>query len=337
MAATFSLFSPAELSFAQVPLVHPAGAALPGDEVPLRVDGRTPLEYRQIVLETDVSRAQGALGSAQVTVHDAAGAGGGAYTQVWAGVRGEVDTISSGQQGGRIIIGLEWCVLLFMDPFYHTGSIYVAGARQAGRRAPHAGGPGFSRMDNLDPLKPSRYPYSRANRTAHAYSTPTAQPSLDSELPQHLASILATLFSPSSLPPAFLSQLVILPNARAWTLYLDVLVIASDGGNVIDSAVIAARAALASARIPQTRTIGLEEDTEAANAASGEGAGMTMDEGFSGLVKGGKGGSKAVDFELVDGGEQGVRLQGWQELPVSITLNLVSCFLLVLRRECDHR
>lgn len=145
------------------------------------------------------------------------------------------------------------------------------------------------------------------------------------------------MFSPSSLPPAFLSQLVILPNARAWTLYLDVLVIASDGGNVIDSAVIAARAALASARIPQTRTIGLEEDTEAANAASGEGAGMTMDEGFSGLVKGGKGGSKAVDFELVDGGEQGVRLQGWQELPVSITLNLVSCFLLVLRRECDHR
>ncbi|GAA5962217.1 hypothetical protein JCM8115_006632 [Rhodotorula mucilaginosa] len=261
MAATFSLFSPAELSFAQVPLVQPAGAALPGDEVPLRVDGRTPLEYRQIVLETDVSRAQGALGSAQVTVHDAAGAGGGAYTQVWAGVRGEVDTISSGQQGGRIIIGLE--------------------------------------------------------------CTPTAQPSLDSELPQHLASILATLFSPSSLPPAFLSQLVILPNARAWTLYLDVLVIASDGGNVIDSAVIAARAALASARIPQTRTIGLEEDTEAANAASGEGAGMTMDEGFSGLVKGGKGGSKAVDFELVDGGEQGVRLQGWQELPVSITLNLI--------------
>ncbi|GAA5984697.1 hypothetical protein JCM10908_003465 [Rhodotorula pacifica] len=262
MAATFSLFSPSERSFAQVPLVHPAAATRAGDEAPLRVDGRTALEYRQVLLETDVSRAQGALGSAQVTVQDAAGAGGGAYTQVWAGVRGEVDTISSGQQGGRIVIGLE--------------------------------------------------------------CTPAAQPSLDAELPQHLASILATLFSPSSLPPSFLSQFVILPNARAWTLYLDVLVIASDGGNVIDSAVIAARAALASARIPQTRTIGLEEENSAAAAAaSGEGAGMTTDEGFSGLVKGGKGGSKAVDFELVDGGEQGVRLQGWQELPVSITLNLI--------------
>lgn len=108
MASTFSLFSPAELSFAQVPLVHASAATRPGDEAPLRVDGRTPLEYRQVLLETDVSRAQGALGSAQVTIQDAAGAGGGAYTQVWAGIRGEVDSISPNQQGGRIVIGLEW-------------------------------------------------------------------------------------------------------------------------------------------------------------------------------------------------------------------------------------
>lgn len=144
MAATFSLFSPAELSFAQVPLVHPAGAALPGDEVPLRVDGRTPLECRQIVLETDVSRAQGALGSAQVTVHDAAGAGGGAYTQVWAGVRGEVDTISSGQQGGRIIIGLEWYVH-FSSAHLDQKSSTGPGASQARRRAPPDAGPEVNR------------------------------------------------------------------------------------------------------------------------------------------------------------------------------------------------
>lgn len=128
MAATFSLFSPAELSFAQVPLVHSASATLPSDEVPLRVDGRTPLEYRQVVLETDVSRAQGALGSAQVTVHDAAGAGGGAYTQVWAGVRGEVDTISSGQHGGKIVIGLEWYV-----PEKQASAETVGPQRQAAR------------------------------------------------------------------------------------------------------------------------------------------------------------------------------------------------------------
>lgn len=50
---------------------------------------------------------------------------------------------------------------------------------------------------------------------------------------------------------------------------------------------------------------------------------MTVDEGFSGLVKGGKSGVKAVDFELVDGGERGVRLAGWEDLPVGLTVNLV--------------
>lgn len=53
---------------------------------------------------------------------------------------------------------------------------------------------------------------------------------------------------------------------------------------------------------------------------------MTVDEGFSGLVKGGKSGTKAVDFELVDGGEGGVRLAGWEDLPVGLTLNLVRPF-----------
>lgn len=177
MAATFSLFSPAELSFAQVPLVQPAGAALPGDEVPLRVDGRTPLEYRQIVLETDVSRAQGALGSAQVTVHDAAGAGGGAYTQVWAGVRGEVDTISSGQQGGRIIIGLEWYVLLSCSA-YLPKQHYGAGASQAERRAPHEcwtcvlakGQSGSTQALSRYPVLPS-LPYDTSH-TAHRQRNP---------------------------------------------------------------------------------------------------------------------------------------------------------------------
>lgn len=50
---------------------------------------------------------------------------------------------------------------------------------------------------------------------------------------------------------------------------------------------------------------------------------MTVDEGFSGLVKGGKSGVKAVDFELVDGGERGVRLARWEDLPVGLTVNLV--------------
>lgn len=55
-----------------------------------------------------------------------------------------------------------------------------------------------------------------------------------------------------------------------------------------------------------------------------EGVGIE-DAGISGLVKGGKAGVNAVDFELVDGGwEEGERLNGWEKLPVGLTMNLVS-------------
>lgn len=110
MASTSALFSPAELTFAQVPLTHSAATAHPDDEVPLRPDGRTPLQYRDLVLETGVSQAQGALGSAKVSIEDAAGAGGGGTTEVYAGVRGEIETMNEGQDGGRIVVSVEWYV-----------------------------------------------------------------------------------------------------------------------------------------------------------------------------------------------------------------------------------
>ncbi|GAA5853321.1 hypothetical protein JCM8547_000283 [Rhodosporidiobolus lusitaniae] len=265
MASTFSLFSPAELSFTQIPLSHSSATSYANDEVPLRPDGRSPLQYRDLVLQTGVSQAQGALGSARVVVEDAGGTGGGASTEVWAGVRGEVETMEEGQEGGKVVVSLE--------------------------------------------------------------GAPTALPSLPSDLPQTLASLLTSLFSSSVLPASILSQLVILPSSKSWTLYLDVLVLSSAGGNVSDLAVIAARSALASSRIPATRSIGFEEEEEEGKGEAmvlGETGKVTADEGFSGLVKGGKAGKKAVDFELIDGGEQGVRLKGWEELPVGLTLNLIN-------------
>ncbi|GAA5836709.1 hypothetical protein JCM9279_007633 [Rhodotorula babjevae] len=258
MAATFSLFSPSELSFAQVPLSHSAATSNPLDDPPLRLDGRTPLQYRDIVLETNVSHAQGALGSAKVSLDDAAGTGGGGTTEVYAGVRGEIESMEHGSAGGRVVVSLE--------------------------------------------------------------CAPTALPALKPDLPQHLACLLTTLFSLSALPPALLSQLVVLPGSKSWTLYLDVLVLSASGGNASDAALLAARAALASTRIPPTRSIGFDDAGEATEGKDG----MTVDEGFSGLVKGGKSGVKAVDFELVDGGERGVRLAGWEDLPVGLTVNLIN-------------
>ncbi|GAA5982336.1 hypothetical protein JCM5350_006148 [Sporobolomyces pararoseus] len=264
MAATFSLFSPAELSFSAVPLSFSSSTAHPAEEQPLRPDGRLPLQYRDIILQTGVSQAQGALGSAKVIVEDSAGTAGAASTEVWAGVRGEIENVVSGQTGGKIVVGLE--------------------------------------------------------------CAPTALPSLKPELPLHLASLLTSLFSPSSLPPALISQLAVIPDSKAWTLYLDILILSSAGGNVIDLSILAARSALANVRLPQTRSIGYDggDEDEADIKMDGTTSGMPQDEGFSGLVKGGKAGKKAVDFELVDGGEQGVRLHAWEDLPIAITFDLIN-------------
>ncbi|GAA5835870.1 hypothetical protein JCM3766R1_005873 [Sporobolomyces carnicolor] len=265
MAATFSLFSPAELSFSTVPLTFSSSAAQAAEEAPLRPDGRLPLQYRDLILHTGVSQAQGALGSAKVVVEDAAGTAGAASTEVWAGVRGEIENVQPGQTGGRIVVGLE--------------------------------------------------------------CAPTALPSLKPELPLHLASLLTSLFASTSLPPALLAQLAVIPSAKAWTLYLDVLILSSAAGNLIDLTVLAARSALANVRLPQTRSIGFDggdDEADEGDAQMEGGTHVTQDEGFSGLVKGGKAGKKAVDFELVDGGEQGERLDGWQDLPIAITFDLIN-------------
>ncbi|KAK4046251.1 hypothetical protein OIV83_006230 [Microbotryomycetes sp. JL201] len=137
----------------------------------------------------------------------------------------------------------------------------------------------------------------------------------------HLSTLLTSLFSAASLPPTFLSQLVVIPNHKAWTLYLDVLIESSLGGNVIDTCIIAARSALATVRLPLTRPVGFESDDVTGSA-------MDQDSGFSGLVKGGKAGAKAVDFELVDAGlvvgGGGQRLKDWEKLPIGVTLSLVN-------------
>lgn len=86
---------------------------------------------------------------------------------------------------------------------------------------------------------------------------------------------------------------------------------------MLDLAIMAARSALATTRIPLTRAVGYEPE--------GESDAMEQDQGISSLVKGGKAGKDAVDFELVDGdADGGSRLAGWQDLPVGLTINMVS-------------
>ncbi|KAM0791064.1 hypothetical protein ACM66B_004357 [Microbotryomycetes sp. NB124-2] len=156
---------------------------------------------------------------------------------------------------------------------------------------------------------------------------PTALDAIQPDTLQHLSSLLSTLFSASSLPPTFLSQLVVIPNHKAWTLYLDVLILSSIGGNVIDASIIAARSALATVRLPATKPVGFDSQEDNATTTA-TGSALDPNSGFSGLVKGGKAGSKAVDFELVDSGMVvnggGQRLHGWDKLPIGVTLSLIN-------------
>ena len=90
---------------------------------------------------------------------------------------------------------------------------------------------------------------------------------------------------------------------------------------MIDLAIIAARSALAVTRVPETIAIGYELESEKGIEVGGP---MQGESGITGLVKGGKAGRDAIDFELVEGGwEAGLRLKGWEELPIALTFNLV--------------
>lgn len=95
-----SLFSPSELSYTSTPLS--------ASSTPLfRTDARTPLTYRDIVLDTHV--VEGTIGSAKVVI-----GGLGGYTEVWAGVRGEVEDLPKDAEGeghGRVVVSVEWYAL----------------------------------------------------------------------------------------------------------------------------------------------------------------------------------------------------------------------------------
>ena len=78
----------------------------------LRSDARPPLSYRDITLDTHV--VEGTIGSAKVIIGETGM--GGLYTEVWAGVRGEIEDMgkedaSTGVDGmgrGRIVVAVEW-------------------------------------------------------------------------------------------------------------------------------------------------------------------------------------------------------------------------------------
>ena len=139
-------------------------------------------------------------------------------------------------------------------------------------------------------------------------------------------------------------QLVILPGAKSWHLAVHVTVLASEGGgNLHDVLGVAIKSALWDMRIPRTRAVqhvrpahlqdhqgqsgalGAAGDAEAGGVEMEDGA---QDTGMKALLKGKKRapqrGQGGADFELLDfEADAGAPLQGREDLPISITLNLV--------------
>ncbi|KAJ9476721.1 RNase_PH domain-containing protein [Pseudozyma hubeiensis] len=162
-----------------------------------------------------------------------------------------------------------------------------------------------------------------------------------------LSSMVNSTFSPRSCPLP-LHQLLIIANAKHWTIYIDLLVNSLSGGNLFDAAFAAIFSAFYDTRIPVTRGVAFEAPAtldESGNAVEGAFANAQGDldqMGIKGLLKKkpkssasgpsrkGAGAraepganSKVVDFELEHSGEDGATLDGRQDLPLCITVNIL--------------
>ncbi|TKY90691.1 hypothetical protein EX895_000689 [Sporisorium graminicola] len=156
-----------------------------------------------------------------------------------------------------------------------------------------------------------------------------------------LSSMVNSAFSPRSSPLP-LHQLLIIANAKHWTIYIDLLVNSLSGGNLFDAAFAAIFAAFYDTRVPVTRGVAFEAPAtldESGNAMEGAFANAQGDldqMGIKGLLKkkpranaggarrsGSGPSSKVVDFELEHSGEDGAALDGRQDLPLCITVSIL--------------
>lgn len=128
--------------------------------------------------------------------------------------------------------------------------------------------------------------------------------------------ILNQVLSHPTLRPKNLS---ILPGKKAWLLNLDVTIL-SDSGNAYDAMFMAARAALWDTKVPRTRTI----QFAGGKPTRVPDENMDVDEntaGTSGFDT--RHHTKATDFELTDGWDEGEPLEGRDRWPICVTLNIV--------------
>lgn len=184
----------------------------------------------------------------------------------------------------------------------------------------------FSPSPYLDPPQ-TAYQYMYEIYQIPYHSSQSALQALPSD-PSHSLVIHA-----NSLVSSLLShkQLVILPGSKCWHLNFHISILSTSGGaNLHDVLSIAIKSALWDLRIPRTRRVEFVKPSGGNNVddivEDGQDAGMKSL--LKGRKKGAyaqKSGKAAADFELIDyEADAGEPLQGRENVPLSITLNLVS-------------
>ncbi|KZT61701.1 ribosomal protein S5 domain 2-like protein [Calocera cornea HHB12733] len=152
--------------------------------------------------------------------------------------------------------------------------------------------------------------------------SPSAYPQLDRDSLSDLSADLSTLLSTYLTPIVSTPELLIIPSQLYWQASVDALVLSSSG-NVHDTLFAAVRAALWDLRVPRTRGVVYEVPGGGDDVAMGEDGGSSVEKaGVLDHMRGMKRG--AVDFDLVDGADDGTPLEGRSDLPVCVTLNLLS-------------
>ncbi|KAG9049996.1 hypothetical protein FS837_008176 [Tulasnella sp. UAMH 9824] len=157
------------------------------------------------------------------------------------------------------------------------------------------------------------------------FSTPSAyphhtMPQLD-DLSSDLSALLQQALQSSS--NIWAPQLVIIPKKKRWHLNLEAVII-SDSGNILDTLVIAARAALWDLRVPRTRNLDFQRQTERPTTDDAMEIDESKGDALGSAVKGARAAKKpAGDFELEDYWDDGSPLKDRESLPVCVTLNLL--------------
>lgn len=146
-------------------------------------------------------------------------------------------------------------------------------------------------------------------------------------LTQSLNQIMSSCFvhNGSRIGPFSAGQFVVLPNARYWQLHVDVYVMSQSSGNLLDTLFAAVFAALWHTRLPRTQVLAYEAPEASQDMVDAEDDPLGMKYITRGRRTRAPGASaNAVDYSIVDEYDDGVPLDGRDEIPVCITVFPIS-------------